>query len=1302
MRVRFEQVDAREKEQALIRAVEKTADILNAIDLLENGSGGLNVTKDYGDFKLDISKNGANYVLLSLYQKEGTEYKYKTKANTSSDTYTYTHSYNGVTLAAGQEFCIEISGHYGSKLSDYQDYETSDDVNTRRYYIRIVSEGHQVLINGSTAYHDEIFHYEVYTINAKNVVSISANSSWLKYEVDGNDQSGQHLTVSPDANFTGKSRTGTVTLSSGNATATLKVTQPDMTSRVYNPSNLSQTESSPTVISTNYFSYEAIGMLEKWEVKEGSTWTVMYDTGETDTRPYNDIEYLGDTQYDKWFVSGKTYRLTIYDRDGHSNSYYVKAGSSSNAYVKIREGTSGTFVPAKYSDYTSEKTTMSLQLNSSASWTATSNASWLTVSPTSGTSGNGKSLSVTAAANTSGAKRTGTITFKQGSTSFATYIVTQSSAEYLAIMTEDGVPVETSSQIKHVPGKASSNVRLIVFTDGTEAAISTTSDWITVPASTGSDSNGKQIIVRFTENTTGKARTGSITFKLGGTTKTVSVTQEPTIGIVTLSSPVYSTNKDAPTVTKNDGTDITFKWNQTSNSIYYKLIVKQIDGTENNSYTAIIYPSGTSQMSLTVPGYWFDPLYTGIYRVRIYGYDAYGNSSNVNSYYMTRTVGDAVYLNRKTAQEWKNAGDVPCNSEYVVASASTWTASSSASWITLSKTSGASGDVLKVSLQRNTGAVRSGTVTVKCGSATAKIAISQCAALSEYPNLKTPNLSKQIETPTVLPKTSTLTVTWNVEPQASSYRVTLNRVKSANNSTVLQNSKEMYMDSYADKWNGTGTYTFTTSDLTEGQIYKITFLRSGEYDTGKSHITATSYYFTFMPNTSFLTLNGGKSGTGEDAHCFYADGGEDSTYYTVTSSGTWSATVSDSSWMMVAAAPKDAEYLAEHQEVSAWYASYTGNSGGQFCLSVLENTTGNTRTGTVTVSTPGTSVTFNVVQQQAYEKPELVVPSFGTIESAATEIAFANVNLQWSSGQGNTGKYTVTVYEKNDSGSYSEAVWTSRSTSSLSATIPSTYLKADTKYKLRLETVLVNTNKTVSRTYYFRTGSVNQLTLNADVDWSQMIYGGYVNITASATGGAGGYQYAYQLLLKNLVEQETPWGSERYYQFLPKNTGNYSVKVFVKDSAGKQATYVSTWDNKDSNLISVAVPNEYTANLDYTRQIITYTVISSGGWNLTECPEWITPSLTSGVSGDTLSLGVDRNNGAGRTGVLKITGKNGISSTVTISQGICWGIPRKGNRSWDFLHAADNMLYRVKKFSRNNYCVGGLDETEDVTMGTAL
>ena len=50
MRVRFEQVDGKEKELALIRAVEKTADILSAMDLLENGSGGIKVIRDRSIF----------------------------------------------------------------------------------------------------------------------------------------------------------------------------------------------------------------------------------------------------------------------------------------------------------------------------------------------------------------------------------------------------------------------------------------------------------------------------------------------------------------------------------------------------------------------------------------------------------------------------------------------------------------------------------------------------------------------------------------------------------------------------------------------------------------------------------------------------------------------------------------------------------------------------------------------------------------------------------------------------------------------------------------------------------------------------------------------------------------------------------------------------------------------------------------------------------------------------------------------------------------------------------------------------
>lgn len=54
-----------------------------------------------------------------------------------------------------------------------------------------------------------------------------------------------------------------------------------------------------------------------------------------------------------------------------------------------------------------------------------------------------------------------------------------------------------------------------------------------------------------------------------------------------------------------------------------------------------------------------------------------------------------------------------------------------------------------------------------------------------------------------------------------------------------------------------------------------------------------------------------------------------------------------------------------------------------------------------------------------------------------------------------------------------------------------------------------------------------------------------------------------------------------------------------------------------------------------------------------------------------------------------------ISNVMTISQGICWDIPVNGNRMWDYLHSADDMLYRVKQKKRNNFCIGNLTEASD-------
>lgn len=56
---------------------------------------------------------------------------------------------------------------------------------------------------------------------------------------------------------------------------------------------------------------------------------------------------------------------------------------------------------------------------------------------------------------------------------------------------------------------------------------------------------------------------------------------------------------------------------------------------------------------------------------------------------------------------------------------------------------------------------------------------------------------------------------------------------------------------------------------------------------------------------------------------------------------------------------------------------------------------------------------------------------------------------------------------------------------------------------------------------------------------------------------------------------------------------------------------------------------------------------------------------------------------------------------VTVSQGLCRSVPRKKSRMWDFLHAADKYLYKVKSISRNSYCIGELKDNCGILMETS-
>lgn len=55
-------------------------------------------------------------------------------------------------------------------------------------------------------------------------------------------------------------------------------------------------------------------------------------------------------------------------------------------------------------------------------------------------------------------------------------------------------------------------------------------------------------------------------------------------------------------------------------------------------------------------------------------------------------------------------------------------------------------------------------------------------------------------------------------------------------------------------------------------------------------------------------------------------------------------------------------------------------------------------------------------------------------------------------------------------------------------------------------------------------------------------------------------------------------------------------------------------------------------------------------------------------------------------------GESQVADIVTVSQGICFDVPKYGNKSWDFLHAADMLLYCIKKKKRNEILIGNIYE----------
>ncbi len=1090
-----------------------------------------------GEFSLkwDEKDNSSVRVRVSERMSDGTLRQLLERATTVGYQY-ITADDLGEALKSGSVYVIELAGVYSS--STWAQYEREEDMLKSVYYVKMVDHGYSIKIDGrSTVVYRNILRASCH-IEANGVVEYTSDVDWLSVDGYRWNKYNNEVTICAEQNTTGAAREGHITFMCGDAMATVTVIQDDMTPKVLYPESLSQTESSPTtlymdlnLLDTNYFYFIYQGKrlyLEKYVDGAYGDMTKLHGSTSYGTHSV-EIETSD--------VSGASWcRLTAVS-DDVSSVYYVKFRSSDSylydtfmdVYMSKEEG--------------AHQHTFKVTIGTTTKWTVSSNASWLKPAVSSGAagvkaSGYKVSFDVSVTANTTGRPRTGRLTLKSTTSNSICWVDVKQTADNIFVLcgknpvNGEYEPYDPSVHSAGILKGAAVNTDRFIAYATDDIKVTPNVDWIT--ASKSSPNSGAQFYLKLQANPAGNGvRTGTVTVSDGINSEVITVRQAPGLGDATLVSPSLSTDYDNPSVI-NYG-DVRLVWNAAQNAVQYEI---ELYNANDIKYKTIarIDDTGASQYSYTVPKEMLTAFTTN--DIYINAYDQYGYSNDTEYFFMP-TPGDAALINGSTAPVWSNAPDINASREFIIQSSAAWKAAASQSWITLSAASGVSGDTLTVTLAENTGSQpRSGQVTVTVGSSKTVIKIDQCAYLAEeYPSLTSPAFSEDKANPTLIAPCTSLTVTWDPEPQAILYQVTLYRQKSTNIKTVIARSKQLV--------DGEGSYTFTGLELEKGQLYSVGIKRRSE----RYRYTGADYYFMLNDEEAWVKIDDLTAAEME------AKSDEDSEYFTITASGYWAAQTDDD-WLLLHKRSVGQAELDSEGSAPSEYARYSGVSGDQLCVSTLANTTGKARTGKVYVTCGSAQAEITVTQYQSYTVAEITSPTLGTSRSDSVTLPYGAVKLQWSAAAGGTGRYKVSLYEsETQNGSYSRAVYDPETPiTARSLTLSSDVLSGGYYYKLYLETE-IGEDDYRTKTYYFRMGRQNELTLTARLSSTDVKIGGYMSVEASASGGDGEYTYTY-ILMKDGAEVTRSLAHRGLasYGFAISEAGAYYVSVWVQDGDGTVAS----------------------------------------------------------------------------------------------------------------------------------------------------
>ena len=605
-------------------------------------------------------------------------------------------------------------------------------------------------------------------------------------------------------------------------------------------------------------------------------------------------------------------------------------------------------------------------------------ASWLTVSPTSGK--NNQTLTATYTENTTTSQRVGTITVTGGGIT-RVVTVTQSATAFTLTVTPSNQSVTNASGTTEFT--VQSNTNWIVIDDAA---------WLTVSPTSGN--NNQTLTATYTENTTTSQRVGTITVTGGGITRTVTVTQSATAFTLTVtpsnqsvtnasgstaftveSNTSWTVNDDAAwlTVSPENGTGngaliATYEANTTTSQRIGTItvtgggITRTVTVTQSaTAFTLTVTPSnqsvtnasGSTEFTVESNTSWIvsddvswltvnptsgnnSQTLTATYTENTTTTQRIGTIT-VTGNGITRTVTvtqSATAFTLTVTPSNQSVTNASGSTEFTVLSNTNWTVSEDASWLTVNPTSGNNNQTLTATFTENTTtAQRIGIITVSGSGITRTVTVTQSATAF------------------------TLTVTPSNQSVTNASGSTEFTVQSNTNWIVIDDASWLTLNPTSGNNNQTLTATYTENTTTAQRVGTITVTGGGISKTVTVTQSATAFTLTVTPQNQSVTNASG------------------STEFTVESNTDW--TVSD-----------DAEWLTLNPT--------SGNNNQTLTATYTENTTTAQRVGTITVTGGGITRTVTVTQS-ATAFTLTVTPQNQSVTNASGSTEFAvESNTNWT------------------------------------------------------------------------------------------------------------------------------------------------------------------------------------------------------------------------------------------------------------------------------------------------------------------